>query len=100
MNLTDLLGNNDAAWMLADGRPCAAPSDKALDIRYHADEWFPTHASDQYAAQQCAGCDVAAQCLAYALTAKDEAGNPLNPEGIWGGTTQAGRKQLLNGTAA
>ena len=94
MNLTDLLGNNDAAWMMTPGRPCAAPSDKALDIRYHADQWFPSHhMTEEYARAKCAGCPVQTQCLAYGMD------NP-DLEGILGGVTENGRKRLRKGAAA
>jgi WhiB family redox-sensing transcriptional regulator len=36
----------------------------------------------------CGMCDVRAECLEYAL-AQD-----INPEGVWGGTTEKERKQI------
>lgn len=57
--------------------------------------WFPKRdlyreADDQERAEKlCAGCPLAAQCLDYALSAREE-------HGIWGGMTAKDRLDLLN----
>lgn len=46
------------------------------------------HRRNRAAKAICAGCDVRAQCLAYALEAQED-------YGVWGGTTPAERRKIL-----
>lgn len=91
--IAELLGDNDAHWMSHPDKPCAPPSDAALDIRYHADRWFTGKCDDQGARKLCRGCPVINSCLSYALA------DP-SLEGIFGGTTESGRRKLRKGAAA
>lgn len=50
--------------------------------------WFPPNGHpDKHAKEVCAGCEVRAQCLAYAIEADEE-------HGIWGGLNRAERLRL------
>lgn len=51
--------------------------------------FFPKRADSpgKEAKRVCQSCDVSAECLAWALQA--------HPEGIWGGTTEREREELL-----
>lgn len=54
------------------------------------DLFFPTKNRTAHAAKRiCAACDVAAECLAYAIDNE--------PEGVWGGTSPKERMGLRNG---
>lgn len=86
MTLNDLLGNDDAPWMDAPGKPCDPPINAAEFIRQHSDDWFEGRHSDEYARDLCAGCPVVADCFAYAM-ARPEL------EGIFGGTTDVARRR-------
>jgi len=55
------------------------------------DTWFPDPSDlggQAAAVAACAGCPVAAECLAYALGTRQQ-------HGVWGGMTEAGRRVLL-----
>lgn len=58
------------------------------------DEFFPSQGeSPKRAKLICAQCPVSTECLSYALENRE-------PYGVWGGTTEAERAQILRGGAA
>lgn len=66
---------------------------RALCAETMPDEFFPHQGeSPKRAKMICGRCDVAAECLAYALANHEQ--------GVWGGTTEAERKTMLRGGAA
>lgn len=73
----------------AEHAACSAPNAP------HPEQFFPEetigHIDAEHwptdALQTCAGCPVREKCLAYALQNK--------VEGVWGGTTDIDRKQIL-----
>jgi hypothetical protein len=103
-HLAEKLGNNDQQWMSRPDLPCLSESDKPLDIRYHADQYFDpaTDPGTQgksaaraaaEARKLCAGCEVKNECLAFALDTGEE-------WGVWGGLTARDRKKLRKNSAA
>lgn len=96
MNLTDLIGHNNADWMTNPHRNCNPNTDNPRDIRATADAWHPTERLEDRATKLCDGCPVKRECAAYAIERPEEVG-------IWGGTTTAQRNQIRagnNGAAA
>jgi WhiB family redox-sensing transcriptional regulator len=68
--------------------------DDALCAQTDPDLFFPDLGGSAKAAKAvCAGCDVAAECLAYALEHGER-------EGIWGGLSPLERRKLERGAAA
>ena len=66
---------------------------RALCAETMPDEFFPSQGeSPKRAKLICAQCDVRAECLAAALEGREQ--------GVWGGTTEAERDQILRGGAA
>jgi WhiB family redox-sensing transcriptional regulator len=54
------------------------------------DDWFPEPGDTEWhrAKRICAGCEIQAECLAWALVMHE-------PHGIWGGLTVNERKRVL-----
>ena len=66
---------------------------RALCAETLPDEFFPNQGeSPKRAKLICAQCDVRDECLAAALKGREQ--------GVWGGTTEAERDQILRGGAA
>lgn len=66
---------------------------RALCAETMLDEFFPSQGeSPKRAKLICGSCDVRAECLAAALAGREQ--------GVWGGTTEAERDQILRGGAA
>lgn len=66
----------------------------ALCAQVDAEAFFPEKGgSTRQAKAICARCDVAAQCLEYALRHNER-------HGIWGGVSERERRKLENGRAA
>jgi hypothetical protein len=90
--LADIFGSDDQAWMSDPKRNCSAPWATP-------DDWFPTRGlgstgrPEVYAAAICSGCSVINQCATFAIQRPEL-------EGIWGGLTEGGRKQLRCGAVA
>jgi hypothetical protein len=58
---------------------------------YDPELFFPSTADSEWLPRRiCRRCPVARECLRDALAA------PMNPEGIWGGTSKRERKRLLD----
>lgn len=68
--------------------------DDALCAEVGTDLFFPEGSiSNRDAIATCKRCEVRMKCLDYALSL------PLNPVGIWGGTTERERRELRRATA-
>jgi WhiB family redox-sensing transcriptional regulator len=67
----------------------------AACLQYDADTWFPEGRGSPVRTpkQICKGCDVIAQCLAYALANNEHFG-------IWGGKSERERRSLRRRGAA
>lgn len=100
--LADLFGASDGPW--TGNEPCTPPAGASpTEIREHADQWHPVtpykpdpgkeRAMAAEAKRLCGGCDKITACLAWALDHPDATG-------IYGATTDPGRKQLREGNAA
>ncbi len=83
-------------WM-KDGR-CTDPDE-------NPDDWFPSSDKQviktpaiRHALALCQHCDVAEQCLDFALTHNGPAEQRLT--GIWGGTTEGTRRRMKGPNAA
>jgi hypothetical protein len=85
MTLTDILGNDDAAFMSNSRRNCRPPTGATpQQIRFIADQWFPGDGGERVAQTLCHGCPVIAECRAWAIP-------QVELSGVWGGTTTAMR---------
>lgn len=68
--------------------------DDALCAETDLDAFFPEQGQPNHRAKKiCARCEVAVQCLAYALTNDEH-------HGIWGGTSEKDRKLIRRERAA
>jgi predicted Fe-S protein YdhL (DUF1289 family) len=76
-SLLDIFGIPDQPWM-----------ERAICVTTDPEAFYPEKGgSTRDAKSVCTGCDVSAQCLAYALD-NDER------HGIWGGLSERERRQL------
>ena len=67
---------------------------RALCAETMPDEFFPSQGeSPKRAKLICGSCPVTTECLTYALENRE-------PYGVWGGTTERERDQILRGGAA
>ena len=67
--------------------------DRALCAETDPEAFFPEKgASTREAKMVCQGCEVRAECLAYALERREQFG-------IWGGLSEPQRRRLLRGAA-
>ena len=79
----DMTGDTPLAWQ-----------DDALCAQVDSEAFFPDRGgSTRDAKRVCAACDVAAQCLAYALANDERAG-------IWGGLSPVQRRRMQKAAAA
>ena len=79
------------------GAPCCVPAedwrDLALCAEVDSEIFFPEKgASTREAKMVCQGCEVRAECLAYALEHREQ-------HGIWGGLSEPQRRRLLREAA-
>lgn len=71
-------------------RPVGAWVEDAACTQTDPEAFFPTNGEQRdeaFAKRVCAGCEVQAQCLQYALDVDE-------PHGIWGGLTPTERQRL------
>ena len=68
--------------------------DDALCAEVGTEPFFPeSHDNPRHALAVCQRCEVRMKCLDHALSM------PLNPAGIWGGTTERERRDLRRASA-
>ncbi|AVO24803.1 WhiB family transcription factor [Mycobacterium phage Deby] len=66
--------------------------DHAVCAQTDPEIFFPEQGgSTREAKRICGGCQVADECLTWALS------QPVNPTGIWGGTTERARRRIKRG---
>jgi WhiB family redox-sensing transcriptional regulator len=71
--------------------------DSALCAQVDPELWFPAKGQPPTEAKKiCRRCDVRADCLEYALTHE---GGEWNVFGVWGGTSETGRRRLRSQAA-
>jgi WhiB family transcriptional regulator, redox-sensing transcriptional regulator len=78
----DLIANAAGTVVITDPTQAGKCRDESPDT------FFPTDGSIQAAKDICALCDIRVVCLEYALTNRID-------YGVWGGTSQTKRKQII-----
>lgn len=72
-------------WAAMDDMPHPPACENYPDAYFHDDD--NTRENEHIAKSLCRGCPIAMQCLAFAVK--------YNEVGIWGGTTEGGRRRLV-----
>ncbi|MGH3866041.1 MAG: WhiB family transcriptional regulator [Pseudonocardiaceae bacterium] len=80
-----------STWALFDGPEQQGWQERALCAQTDPEAFFPEKGgSTREAKRICAGCEVRAECLEYALTFDERFG-------IWGGLSERERRKLKRG---
>ena len=85
MNITDLAPDDEL--VIVEWRDLAACSGYDPELFFPAGETGPAAAQIRQAKRVCAGCEVADDCLTYAIETNQVAG-------IWGGLTEDERRPV------
>ncbi|HET9254222.1 MAG TPA: WhiB family transcriptional regulator [Pseudonocardiaceae bacterium] len=84
-------GERQIGWSLLDGLDQPEWQERALCAQTDPEAFFPEKGgSTREAKQICAGCEVRAECLEYALAFDERFG-------IWGGLSERERRKLKRG---
>ncbi len=84
-------GEHQSTWNLLDGLDQPDWQERALCAQTDPEAFFPEKGgSTREAKRICAGCEVRAECLEYALAFDERFG-------IWGGLSERERRRLKRG---
>ena len=87
----DRMGADQINWSLLDGVEQPDWQERALCAQTDPEAFFPEKGgSTREAKRICAGCEVRAECLEYALAFDERFG-------IWGGLSERERRRLKRG---
>lgn len=89
--LADERGDRQSTWNLFDSHDQPDWQERALCAQTDPEAFFPEKGgSTREAKRICAGCEVRAECLEYALAFDERFG-------IWGGLSERERRRLKRG---